>query len=252
MKKQLPITLSISRPCHEPWNEMTPADRGRFCLNCQKTVTDFTQLSDTELIELLQNKQASTCGRFLPHQLGRALTTPMTAHGRRRRPFISIAAIATALTIVTPSAKAANAPEKVQCSIDNEGKQTATLIPHRDPAGFISGIVLTDKDALPLPGATIRIKNTHIGTQADQSGNFRLRIPDNFKKKVLILEVSFVGYAKKTIKVTLKDVKPLDVRLREDVTMLGEYIIVVQTNPDSQERFSLGKKFSATMRNIFC
>lgn len=251
MKKQPSVRLSISQPCHESWSEMTPADKGRFCLNCQKTVTDFTQLSDTELIELLQSKQASTCGRFLPGQLSRTLNTPIPAQDRCRKPFMPIAAIAAALTITTPFAKAANTPKKIQCSIDNEDKQTATLIPYQDPAGFISGIVLTDTDASPLPGATIKIKNTHIGTQTDQSGNFRLRIPDNFKKKVMILEVSFIGYAKKTVKVVLKDAKPLEVRLQEDVTMFGEYIIVVKTNPDSQERLSLWEKFSGTMRDIF-
>jgi hypothetical protein len=250
MNKQPSITLSILQPCHESWKDMTPADKGRFCLNCQKTVTDFTRLSDTELIELLRSKQASNCGRFLPEQLGRVLTTPLTVHDRRRKPFMSIAAIVTALTIVPPFAKAANTPEKVQCSVDNEGKQTATLIPHQDPASFISGIVLTDGDALPLPGATVKIKNTHIGTQADQSGNFRLRIPDNFKKKVMILEVTFIGYAKKTIKVKLKKgIKSLEVRLTSDTRMLGQYEIGISN--DNWEDIPLWKKFSDTMRSIF-
>ena len=230
---------------------MTPADKGRFCLNCQKTVTDFSKLSDTELIELLQSKQASTCGRFLPEQLNRVLTTSIPAQDRRRTPFMPIAAIATALTIMAPSAKAVNAPQKIQCSVDDEGKQTATLISHQDPTGSISGIVLTDTDALPLPGATIKIKNTHIGTQTDQSGNFRLRIPDNFRKKVLILEVSFIGYEKKTVKVVLKDAKPLEIRLQEDTTALGEYIIVSQCDPDNQKKLSPWEKLNSTMRNIF-
>lgn len=251
MNKQRSITLSISQPCHESWNEMTPADKGRFCLNCQKTVTDFTQLSDTELIELLQSKQASTCGRFLPDQLGRVLTTPITAGDRRRKPFMSIAAIATALTIATPFAKAANVPEKIQYQIDEKGEQPVTTSPQQDAAGFISGVVRSDEDGLPLPGATIKIKNMNIGTQTDQSGKFMLRVPDSFKQKVMILEVSFIGYAKKPVKVKLKkDFKSLEVRLISDTRMFGQYEIGINVDSTTED-ISLWKRFSDTMRSIF-
>jgi len=34
MKQQL--FISIAEPCHENWNDMTEADKGRFCRSCQK------------------------------------------------------------------------------------------------------------------------------------------------------------------------------------------------------------------------
>ena len=52
MKK---FELSIPKPCHENWNEMSPEDKGRFCGACQKTVVDFTNMSDRQVAQFLRN-----------------------------------------------------------------------------------------------------------------------------------------------------------------------------------------------------
>ncbi len=68
------FVLHIPEPCHENWNEMTPEKKGRFCGSCQKTVVDFTEMSDDQVKNyLLDNKHKNTCGRFYATQLGRPL-----------------------------------------------------------------------------------------------------------------------------------------------------------------------------------
>ncbi len=62
--------ISIPKPCHENWDAMTPKDQGRFCLSCEKIVTDFTRMPDYEIINFLKNHK-STCGRFTNTQLQR-------------------------------------------------------------------------------------------------------------------------------------------------------------------------------------
>jgi hypothetical protein len=62
--------ISIPKPCHENWDVMTPKDQGRFCLSCEKTVTDFTRMPDYEIINFFKNNK-STCGRFTNTQLER-------------------------------------------------------------------------------------------------------------------------------------------------------------------------------------
>ncbi|PSL35922.1 carboxypeptidase-like regulatory domain-containing protein [Chitinophaga ginsengisoli] len=248
MKTQSSVILSISQPCHESWNEMTPTDKGRFCQSCQKTVTDFSTLTDAQLIELLKNKQASACGRFTASQLNRVVNAPVPM--KHRRPFISIAAIVAALTITIPSVKAATSLDKVEQTTDKEDKLTKGNVAHEAPTGFISGVVKGDDDNLPLSGATVRIKDTNIGTVTDQSGQFKLRIPDDAKKKVIILEVRYLGYEIKTVKVNLKkSFRSIKIYLTVDTSMLGKYGI--HFNPNDKKELSLWEKFSGAVKGIF-
>ncbi len=67
-------TLYIPQPCPASWAAMTPASGGRHCAACQKTVVDFTQKTDTEILAYFWQVGAGpTCGRFRAGQLGRPL-----------------------------------------------------------------------------------------------------------------------------------------------------------------------------------
>ena len=54
-----------------------------------------------------------------------------------------------------------------------------------------------DKDGNPLPGATVRIKDTQMGVVSDQDGKFKLEVGEI---KDLMLQVSFIGYKTQTVK----------------------------------------------------
>ena len=62
--------VSIPEPCHEKWDEMTPNEKGVFCVLCSKTVVDFTKLSDNEVKNyLFSHSGQKTRGRFRKDQL---------------------------------------------------------------------------------------------------------------------------------------------------------------------------------------
>ncbi|UTN05829.1 energy transducer TonB [Flavobacterium bizetiae] len=62
--------LTIPKPCNENWDEMIPQDNGRFCLNCSKTVIDFSSLLPEEIQHFfIQNQNKRICGRFKNSQL---------------------------------------------------------------------------------------------------------------------------------------------------------------------------------------
>ncbi|ARV15503.1 energy transducer TonB [Polaribacter sp. SA4-12] len=62
--------ITIPKPCHENWNEMTPKEKGRFCKSCSKTVVDFTKKSTVEIQDyLVKNKSKRVCGHFYRKQL---------------------------------------------------------------------------------------------------------------------------------------------------------------------------------------
>jgi hypothetical protein len=63
--------LTIPKPCHNDWEEMLPNGNGRFCLDCNKTVIDFTQFTDEAVKAYFTTNQQPTCGRFYKKQLDR-------------------------------------------------------------------------------------------------------------------------------------------------------------------------------------
>ncbi len=70
MKK---LSISIKSPCHESWDEMLPFEKGKFCRSCQKTVVDFTAMSDRQLADFFKQPRANLCGHFHADQLERDL-----------------------------------------------------------------------------------------------------------------------------------------------------------------------------------
>jgi hypothetical protein len=59
-------SLKIETPCHEDWAKMSPNKEGRHCGVCDKTVVDFTVMSQGEITNYLSNNyKAQICGRIL-------------------------------------------------------------------------------------------------------------------------------------------------------------------------------------------
>lgn len=77
MKKQ--TYIYIQEPCHENWNKMTSEEQGRFCHSCSKTVTDFSVMTDSEILKYLSAAKGNTCGRFASDQIAREIHQPATA-----------------------------------------------------------------------------------------------------------------------------------------------------------------------------
>ncbi|EPR70092.1 hypothetical protein ADIWIN_3955 [Winogradskyella psychrotolerans RS-3] len=63
-------SISIPKPCHEDWSEMTSNEKGRFCQSCSKSVIDFTRMPQQDIQDyLVSNSGAKICGRFKVSQL---------------------------------------------------------------------------------------------------------------------------------------------------------------------------------------
>ena len=78
------IQLHIPEPCHENWDNMTVADKGRFCGSCQKQVVDFSDMSDREIAQFFKKPSTgSVCGRFMQDQLEKTIEMP-----RKRIPWM--------------------------------------------------------------------------------------------------------------------------------------------------------------------
>lgn len=67
------MKVTIPKPCHENWSTMTPEEKGRFCQVCSKSVRDFTNASDQEIIDDL-SQNPNICANFRLDQLDRNLS----------------------------------------------------------------------------------------------------------------------------------------------------------------------------------
>jgi hypothetical protein len=63
--------LTIPKPCHNDRKDMLPNEKGRFCLDCNKTVIDFTTFTDEAVKAYFTTNDQPTCGRFYKKQLDR-------------------------------------------------------------------------------------------------------------------------------------------------------------------------------------
>lgn len=60
----------IPKPCHQKWDEMTPDEKGRYCKACNKTVVDFTKMTDDEVLSYFtQHQGQKVCGKVHKSQL---------------------------------------------------------------------------------------------------------------------------------------------------------------------------------------
>ncbi|MDQ4139447.1 MAG: SusC/RagA family TonB-linked outer membrane protein, partial [Bacteroidota bacterium] len=73
----------------------------------------------------------------------------------------------------------------------------------------------------PLPGVTVLLKNTQIGTNTDPNGQFSLQVPDNGGTLVL----TFIGYQTKEVAIPQGN-NPLNITLNEDAKVLSEVVVV--------------------------
>lgn len=66
------MKIILPKPCHEKWESMTQQEKGRFCAVCSKTVRDFTNNSDDEILDYFSDHSSQNiCGNFYESQLNR-------------------------------------------------------------------------------------------------------------------------------------------------------------------------------------
>ncbi|CAN5311937.1 VWA domain-containing protein [soil metagenome] len=87
----------------------------------------------------------------------------------------------------------------------------------------ISGTVYAREDGLPIPGVTVKVEGTNIGTQTNSSGTYSITVPDG--KSTLIF--SFIGYRTQKIMIGKRD--RLDVKMEAYSNQLGEVVVTGYT-----------------------
>lgn len=85
----------------------------------------------------------------------------------------------------------------------------------------LSGKIIAARDSLGLPGVSIRVKGTTLGTSTAADGSFSFTIP----AREVMLEVFYIGYLKKELPVILPLNRALLIALEEDAAELQEVVV---------------------------
>ena len=88
---------------------------------------------------------------------------------------------------------------------------------------------VVDEEGLPLPGATVIIKETQVGVSTDGNGFFALRTTHQGKITLLF---SFVGL--KSFEVAFNGTNPVNVQLKRDDKVIGDVVVTGYQNLDKQ------------------
>jgi hypothetical protein len=222
-----PILLNIPEPCHENWQQMTPNEQGRHCMACQKTVVDFTLMSDQEILDHITRATSSVCGRFNNEQLNKTYAERKVKPSFTFR-YVWNMLVSTFLVIGSGAMSQTHQATKGKVAV-SAGAPPLKKKPSKKPTGVsrnpvvempmppltglvavepravelpghaIRGVVKDDSTKLPLGAVSVRIKGTETGVSTDMLGNFVLPDKGNSEKTTLI--VSAIGYTTREIEV---------------------------------------------------
>ncbi|WP_157627174.1 hypothetical protein [Spirosoma luteum] len=239
------LTVHIPKACHERWDDMQPAEKGRFCDSCRKTVIDYTAFSDQELVKRLRKVPEASCGWFRNDQLNRPLATPKpdiapTWYRWVGMLFMSFFSWQTvqAQQKQTASVLVQEPAERVRFEVDRLPLHNASpadtewivsgKVVSMDSVGTVSSVSMAHVLIRGLPG------KLHY-TQTDNMGTFSLSVPtQTLATRLTLLVITKDGrrgeaafeVTPTTTSVSLSDIVLSHVSARRDLT--GGGICIVQ------------------------
>lgn len=165
---------------------MKETDGGRYCNNCQKTVVDFSGLSNKEVYDYFSSANLVPCGRFHSSQLNTILIAEKVPSRPWKKFYRSAAALLAFFTLKNATVSAqTKAPTTVQPT------QKKTVFDLTAQTITIRGTV-KDGYGAALQNAEINFDNKPVA-KADSSGSFRFDATIESSSKTSLLTVNYPG-----------------------------------------------------------
>ncbi len=230
------VNISIAEPCHENWDAMLEAEKGRFCLSCQKQVVDFSNMTDSEVIKFLGSNTGSTCGRFMPDQLDRTITKPKEAHFSWK--YI--------LRFLLPAFLITNKAKAQMGFVAYTPAHTSPVANKIKAASTFNGKIIDSVTGKPVAAASVRIKGHLAGTQSAENGSFTL--PNPMKLKNTELEISCIGYETKIFRAINTDT---EIKLVPASILMDPVVITADGPTKGSYRIRMGAYATVISKEIY-
>lgn len=164
--KRKSYILKIENPCSQDWTLMTANEAGRFCSHCSKTIVDFTNLSDQQIIEYITLNSGKLCGRLTSQQNNRTFVSS-EQRGKNLTFYKFISGLllfgttqnSSATNEITPTEIIESIDRKEILSEDNKNELTDSL------KNVVQGKVIDAQTKEIIPFGYVGIKNTNIHTK---------------------------------------------------------------------------------------
>lgn len=215
------LNLSIPYPCHEKWENFQPTGNGGFCASCNKEVIDFTSWTESEIKAYFKEGNGSTCGRF---RAGQLKTYQLGNDTGQKSTLLPLSFLGMTLLLTPGQSDAAELNRLVQKVTEFKIQESKPIMVAQDSGKItITGVVMDGVDNIPVPGASVVLKNTIMGTSTDEHGRFSITIENPEKNNVLVF--SFIGYemVEQSVNAGTGEMKVI---LHPDDVSLGEVIVV--------------------------
>lgn len=180
------LRINLPEPCHEDWNQMTPAHKGRFCSACEKIVVDFTQFNDQELLDFFVHSKQKACGRFADNQLNRLVIETKPA---RQNAFFP--ALITALLSVSSLTSFGQNHQPVKSAYVIDSNTASVAVTKIKFTGIVSS------EYKPLNRVKITVVGTDIEAYTNNLGYFEIALPQYVQNRNFTFQFSKPGYLPK-------------------------------------------------------
>jgi len=231
-------SVNIEKPCSQDWNLMKDNYGGKFCSACQKSVVDYSQLSDKEVLRVLKQNNFKGCGRFSQKQLNKPFTEKAN-----RISFLPFFKVFSGLLLFGTAEKALARQPKPETFI-SERKELSSrsnfqkYSVKKDSIKIVKGAVISSEDNIGLPGAIISIEGTKKQTQTDLDGNFSIEIPEYLSNEESItLAFYFLGFEPQQV-----EINPNKIPLEVKVKFTEDYLIGVVVIENRRHWWQFWKK----------
>jgi hypothetical protein len=164
--------IDFSFKCGQDWSAMENHGENKFCQSCQKTVIDFSKMSNSEAISFLTaNAKKNTCGSMTLTQLAELNT-------RMGMQDIRLFSLKNLLLGAGISASASGfAQEKLPVLFENDRLKVELLSKDINPDSTINNLIrgtIVDENGLGIPYAKVSIPTMQINKQTDADGKFEI------------------------------------------------------------------------------
>jgi TonB-linked SusC/RagA family outer membrane protein len=119
---------------------------------------------------------------------------------------------------------------------------TVVITKQAAPILFIGKIL--DAQGNPLPGVTVKIKNSAIGVVTNKNGEFTIMV---MERSTAIMQFTFIGYISQEIPAAKLN-NPISITMKEDISTLDE--VQVLAYGQTTKRFNTGNVTTITSKEI--